>query len=354
MQTYDEILSRMREKYRSLTGAMPFETSDIGVRLRVLSGELYSVEVYIEWLKRQMKSTTAEGEWLEYHAMQRGIKRSQATKSSGEVIFSLSATELADVVIPAGTVVCTEDGELCFETTSEGVIFKGTTTAHVPVKALKEGKAYNVKALSVNSFVTPVALVTSVTNPDPFEGGSDTEDDESLRKRIADSLSNASCAANAAYYRNTATSVEGVASACVVPRERGAGTVDIYIAAQGAEVTDETLQRVQELMSREREVNVDVLVKKAQAATINYYLEIELESGYEFEKVSEECKLSLESLVAKTPVGGSIMLTKAGEQIAHIEGVSDYAFRNFTNKSIRLNPNQFAVIGYITVKEGIE
>ena len=354
MQTYDEILGRMKENYCSLTGATVSDTSDIGVRLRVLSGELYSLEVYIEWLKRQMQSTSAEGEWLDYHAMHRGLERSKATKSSGEVVFSLDVQEVSDVVIPAGTVVCTEDSQLCFETICEGVISRGETSISVPVIALEEGKAYNVKAECVNTFVTPVSLVKKVINPKAFEGGSDTEDDESLRKRVADSLSNASCATNSAYYRNTATSVDGVASACVVPKGRGAGTVDIYIAAQGAEVTDETLENVQSLLSAQREVNVDVLVKKAQAASVNYYLELDVKSGYEFEEVSERCKAALEDFVAKTPVGGSIMLTKAGEQIIHLEGVEDYSFRNFLNRDIRLDSSQFGIIGHITVKEGID
>ena len=354
MQTYDEILGRMKEKYRLLTGANVFDASDIGVRLRVLCGELYSMEVYIEWLKRQMQSSTAEGEWLDYHAMQRGLERSKAEKSSGEVIFSLAAPQVSDVVIPAGTVVCTQDGELSFETVKESVIFAGATAVHTPVTALKEGRAYNVKAECVNTFVTPVSLVASVINPDAFEGGCDTEDDESLRKRIADSLKNASCTTNCAYYRNTAASVEGVASACVVPRERGAGTVDVYIAAQGAEVTDETLGKVQQLLTLQREVNVDVLVKKAEPANVNYYLELEVESGYEFEDVSERCKAALVDFVAKTHVGKSIMLTKAGEQIIHIEGVADYSFRNYTNRDIKLKPSQFGVVGNITVKEGID
>ena len=40
MDTYDGILQRMREKYRVQTGHWPDDASDIGIRLKVLAGEL--------------------------------------------------------------------------------------------------------------------------------------------------------------------------------------------------------------------------------------------------------------------------------------------------------------------------
>ena len=354
MQTYDEILQRMSEKYRELTGIKPFEASDIGVRLRVLSGEIYSIEVYLEWLRRQMKITTAEGEWLDYHAQQRGIKRFEAENSEGDVVFSLENASESDVLVPKGTVVAVgKDSEYSFETTEEGVIYAGTLSAHIRVRAVNSGKAYNVRAEAVDSVVTPLPVTVSVRNPDSFEGGCDRESDESLRKRVAESLSNASSAANCAYYRNAATACEGVASACVVPRERGAGTVDVYIAAQGADVTDEVLEKVQQEISLKREVNVSVLVKKAQPITVNYYLEIELKDGYEFTEVKEECERVLRDFVAQAQVGSKLMLTKAGEQIFHIDGVEDYSLRNNTNRDIKLHPSQYAVLGGVVVKEGI-
>ena len=42
MKTYDEIYRSMAEKYAELTSVMPDENSDLGIRLRVLAGEIYS------------------------------------------------------------------------------------------------------------------------------------------------------------------------------------------------------------------------------------------------------------------------------------------------------------------------
>ena len=354
MESYEEVLERMSERYKELTGITPGEDSDIGVRLRILAGEIYSTQVNIDWLRRQTNFTTAQGEYLDYHAQQRGIARHEASKSVGNVIFSLSLPAASDVTVPKGTVVSTSDAEpLCFETVEEVIISAGTTAIHADVEAIEAGRRYNVTEGKISSFVTPVALVSSVTNPDPLEGGSDEESDENLRARLADSLKNASCATNCAYYRDAAVSVSGVSSACVVPKARGVGTVDVYIAAQGAEVSDETLVTVQEKLSKEREVNVDVLVKKASPAQVNYYLQIELASGYEFEAVKARCLQALNDFVAEARVGGTLTLTKAGERIIHTEGVEDYSFKNYTNRDIYLEPSQFAVAGSFVIAEGI-
>ena len=355
MEGYDEILLRMKENYKALTGIEVTEDSDIGVRLSVLAGEIFSTGMNIDWLKAQSLFTTATGEFLDSHGALRGLERHKASKAEGDVILSLSQVQERDVLIPCGAVVSATvyDEMLCFETVEDVTIFKGTYSAHARVQAFEEGRKYNVKAGAVKGFVSAPSLVTSVTNPDAFEGGSDRESDEKFRERIKESLKTPPCTANSSYYKNTALTVAGVAGAGVVPKERGAGTVDVYIAAQSGEVTDETVNEVQELLSKEREVNVDVRVHKAQPVWVNYYLQIDVMEGYDYFEVSRKCREALSDYIAQSGVGGKLTLTKAGERIMHIEGVEDYSFENFTNKNIVLLPSEFAVTGNITVVEGV-
>ena len=107
MQTYDEILNKMTEKYTELSGISPSESSDIGIRLRVLAGEIYSNITNTQWLKRQMFISTADGEYLDMHAAQRGIERRDATCSEGYVTFSVNEARVESISIPKGTVVAT-------------------------------------------------------------------------------------------------------------------------------------------------------------------------------------------------------------------------------------------------------
>ena len=105
METYDTILKRMKEKYTELSGNIPAENSDIAVRLSVLAGEIYSSLVNMEWVKRQMFVSSAQGEYLDYHAQERGLERRGASYAFGSVIFSVTEPAVTDINIPAGTVV---------------------------------------------------------------------------------------------------------------------------------------------------------------------------------------------------------------------------------------------------------
>lgn len=355
MESYEKILNRMVENYREITGNELCEESDIYIRLQVLAGEIFNAFVNMEWIKRQMFCDSAQGEQLDYHASVRGIERHSDAYSTGVCIFSCDIAPLENIVIPKGTLVATKgEDELVFETTEEGVILKNTTAQHIPVRALYKGRKYNVAAGTIREFVTPVSMVTRVENPDPTEGGTDKESDESLRKRIKESLRFTANGTNRAYYENKALEAEGVASAAAVPKSRGAGTVDVYVAAEGAEVSDDTLKRVQEILSKEREVNVDVLALKAQPQTVNLNLLIMVEEGYDFDRVCESIGERVREYIASCPVGGKVLLNEIGERVYHTEGVKEYAFDGYYNRDIRCEPSQFPIGGSITFKEGLE
>ena len=65
----------MLDTYEEESGFRPNNESDIMIRLRVLAGEVYRERVYAEYIMRQMFPTTAEGEYLDAHAQQRGLSR---------------------------------------------------------------------------------------------------------------------------------------------------------------------------------------------------------------------------------------------------------------------------------------
>ena len=65
METYDAILARMKEKFQELSGFSADDASDVGIRMKVLAGEVFSLWNGLEWLKRQAFPATAMGEYLE-------------------------------------------------------------------------------------------------------------------------------------------------------------------------------------------------------------------------------------------------------------------------------------------------
>lgn len=351
MKTYDEIYKSMAQKYAELTGIVPDECSDLGIRFRVLAGEIYSSEANLNWLKRQMFFSTADGEYLDLHAAERGVERRKGSKAFGEVRFYCEQPAEADISIPKGTVVACPVSLLRFETTADAVIIKGKNSVSVKAQSIGEGRVFNVSEKTITVMVTPPSGVDGVTNTMAFTGGCDEEGDESLRERISSSFRTPVNSTNCAYYKSVAESVEGVGSACVAPRVRGAGTVDIYIASEGAKASDETVSEVQKIMEEYREVNVDVRVLSAEPSPVDIYISIKVADGYDFEKVKETCVEELREKIALSGVGGEVLLCQVSEWVYHVEGVKALSFASGVNADYRFSAGYFPVAGNISITE---
>ncbi len=351
MKTYDEIYNSMAEKYEELTGIMPDECSDLGIRLRVLAGEIYSSAVNLSWLKRQMFFSTADGEYLDLHAAERGIERRKASKAFGEVRFFCVQPAEADISIPKGTVVACPLSLLRFETTEDAFIAKSKNSVSVKAQSIEEGRKFNVSENTVTVMVTPPSGVDGVTNTKVFTGGCDEENDESLRGRISSSFRFPVNSTNCAYYKSVAESIRGVGSASVAPRVRGAGTVDIYIASEGTKASDETVAQVQKLMDEYREVNVDVKVSSAEPSPVNLYFSIKVADGYDFEEVKERCLQILREKIACCGVGSEVLLCQVSEWVYHVDGVKALSIFPGVNADYRFQKDRFPVEGDFSITE---
>ena len=80
-------LSAMRAEYRRLTGTLPGEDSDIGIRMALLANQLELLEEELTALKRSADPETAEGAMLDRHADSRGLRRKEAATATGLLCF---------------------------------------------------------------------------------------------------------------------------------------------------------------------------------------------------------------------------------------------------------------------------
>ena len=110
METYEEILERMKQTFAQQAGYEVEKNSDLEIRMQVLAGELYSSFANIEWLKRQVFPQTATGEYLTMHGTQRGLVRKESQAAVGSLTFSRTSALSYDLPIPVGT-VCAVDKE---------------------------------------------------------------------------------------------------------------------------------------------------------------------------------------------------------------------------------------------------
>ena len=327
METYDEILSRMKAKYEERTGTSPDDASDIGVRMKVLAGEVFELQAEYEYVKRQMFPDTAQGEYLDRHAAQRGLTRRSGTKARGEVTFYLETALSYDITIPQGTVVATRgESPERYITTQEIVIASGRTASLCTVEAMNEGKSGNAAAQEITVIVTPVSGITRVVNDYKLTDGSDVESDEQLRRRILDSFVNIPNGTNKAFYIQSALEVDGVRAAGAAAGVRGPGTLDIYIMSDDGEPSDKLKREVKSYLESLREINVDIEIGTLQRIPVNVYVNLSVKSGYEFSDVMQRVNSSIMEYFSLVGAGEDFYLSAVGDYIQHTEGVENYSF----------------------------
>lgn len=326
MESYESIVQRMKESYASYAGFTPAEESDIMIRLRVLAAEICQAQAEAAYIRRQLFVQTAEGEYLDRHAAERGITRRAAAYASGSVVFYPEAQEHDDILIPSGTVVCTCTDMRRFHTTQDVVLGSGDDYVYAPVTADEAGASGNALGGTITIIVTPVMGIGRVYNGSVITNGADAESDDQLRARVIDSYVNVSNGANAAYYEGVALSVPGVYSASAVGRARGDGTVNVYLAAKGDNVTSAVKAQVQQLLDAGCELNVDVRAVDADVAEITLYIQLAVQPGYDFETVASEVRGQVSEYINALGIGRDVYLSDIGEVIHHVKGVARYRF----------------------------
>ncbi len=355
MDSYNEILERMKNKYSELSGSEVPELSDIDIRMKVLAGEIYNDEVNLEFIKRQIFATTATGDYLDYHAADRGLTRKEAVKAKGEARFYVEIPVVSPILIPQGTVVSAGGANsVRFSTDEDAVINGGEYYISVPCTACIGGESGNIGANKIDTIVTSVVGVDGVQNLWAFKGGSEKESDEALRRRVLDTYKAVSNGTNKAYYKRLALSVDGVYSANVVPLVRGTGTVDVYIASRNAPATSALVSKVQAIMTAQRELNVSVEVSTADVQNVTVAVFVTLKDGYDLNTVRENIRASVSDYFDTLEVGDGVTEHPLSAAIIRAEGVEDFTFNPLYPSLVSVDNDTYAILNNVIVEEDSE
>lgn len=327
MDRFEEILQRMEETYEQESGCSVEAVSEVGLRLRVLAGELHRLDASLDWLERQAFPQTADGEHLNLHGAQRGVIRREAVKATGVVSFSRYLPLSFDLVVPKGT-VCATSGEPVVEyvTTEEAVLKSGKLTIDIPVEAVVAGASGNAAAGYVTTLVNAPVGINYAANESAITGGKDPEEDEEFRQRVLNAYSMSSSGANADYYKQVAESQEGITEAQVVPRVTGAGTVLLYLWGEGAAPSQEVMDAVKEELNKQREIGVTVTVMAAQTTTIKVPVQIKVAEEVDLEWAKEESKKAVEAYFNGLGIGEGYCLGEISKAIVDKVPVLEVAF----------------------------
>ena len=326
MKAYEEILSEMENKFYDITGVRCDDATDIAIRFKVLAGQLFSLYAKCDFILREAFPQTASGVYLDYHAAERSVLRKEPTYASGYLTFYRDGESLNDIQIPEGT-ICSTGGTDAkrFLTTCAATLTAGAPSVTVSARAEHSGKAYNAGRGTVCVMVTPPQSIISVENMEAFSGGSDAEDDESLRRRLLDTYKRISNGANAAYYREVALRHSEIGDANVIPRHRGRGTVDVVVfSSSNTPASEQVLNEVNAMLQSEREVGVDVLAYNAVVMPIMIKVFVKAKTGYDETELATRTSDAITDFVDLIGIGKTVYIKELYSLLSQIEGMENF------------------------------
>lgn len=325
LEEYKDILERMRAAYIQKSGNKPEDVSDIGLRLQVMAGEIYRLEARMDWLWRQAFPQTADGEQLDLHGGETGVKRGGREKARGTLAFSRYVPVTFDLVIPKGTVCASYGGEAVeYETTEEAVLAAGEVTVTAPAVAVTGGSAGNAAAGYINTMVSEVNGINYVTNPQAFSGGTDPESDEDYRKRILAAVGRLEGFGSAGYYEGMALEQAGVHSAQAGLTDTG---IKLYVRGNGAAVPAETIAALQERIDGVCPLGVAVTVQAATTKKVAVGASLKMREGASYSTASPRLITAVKAWLNKRSVGEAVYLGDIQRLIMDTEpGVSRVIF----------------------------
>lgn len=349
MRSIEEIYQTLLASYAERAGFVPEEGCDLAVRLWAAAAQLQALEIQSDWVLDQSFPQTAQGVYLNYHGVMRGLERTAATKAEGTLRFTVESAPVTDMTIPAETVCMTAE-EVRFQTTEAAILAAGSLFVDVPAEAVESGKSGNVVAGTVTILTACPVAVTGCTNPEVFSGGSDEETDEDFRARILESFLRLPNGANAAWYEQTAMSYPGVAAAKAVGRARGIGTVDVYVASESGLPDAELLEGLQAELQEKREIAVDVEAKAPTVETVDVAVAVMPGEGADFAAVAEAVEKELRTVFTGRLLGQPVRLAELGSRVYALEGVENYRF-SAPADDIAADDTVLPVLGTLSVTE---
>lgn len=307
--SYVSILEDMKAKYQEISGIVPSDDTDLGIRLQVVASQLFELYSRLEYARLQTFPHTASSSYLSFFGDLAGVQKKVPSKATGTLSFSRNTASVVDIAIPKGT-VCTTTGSkaIRYSTDEDTVLPAGELSVIVPASSLETGSNCNAFIGTVTVMVAPVPGILSVTNPVSFTGASDGETDESFRSKILSALRTPSFTGSRKYYKDLIESVENVKSCNIIESALLAGAYDVFIDCNDNSDTSSVLQNVTNILSEHAHLGFQYSVSLAQTASLVLNLVLEPAEGVHMITAQAACDEALRSYVNSRPVGSSISL----------------------------------------------
>ena len=259
--------------------------------MRAVSYVLDQMQFAVDQSRRASFLSTAIEDNLDERAGERGVVRLGVSFSTAVVLFQGDIS----TVIAAGTQLKSEDG-LIFETAEEVTI--GTlnptldgnastlaTADKTIVTCLTAGLSGNVPRRSINSLVTPIAGVESLTNPMPATGGRDAEEDVSYRFRAFNQVGLLNRDTQDYFHAKARVANPDVLRTYV---ERGAGLREVKVSAarvNGGNFSANELTAIENEVTKGSPALVDVTFVNVTFTAVSVNISLHRQPGYSLSQV---------------------------------------------------------------------
>ncbi len=248
---------------------------------------------------------TCDEETLYLKANERCVSRIEAEKATVNIQFSASEAVSGIVVIPKGTRV-TSDGIRFFETNEDAEILVGQTNVVISCTAVEAGVDYNdIAAGEISILADTIPYITSVTNSEASEGGSDLEELEAFRQRIIEAPKTYSTAGTDTAYIQKVKEVDSSIVDVVPIYDEKSTTLFLYVLCKNGTLPDEEL--LQEIKEHIYEPNVKastdyiiVVAANRREYNINVSYKIDVEDASKVNEIQTAVEEAVQEFIRET------------------------------------------------------
>ena len=341
----DTIYNRMKaDAEQRLENTNWFSRSLVLILIAVFAGAIYLCYGFLVRLSKQLFFTTADEEFVEWHARKYGLPRKPAEFATGQVRFFGVDTTL----IPEGTEIETEDGTI-YET-DEDVYISGPDV-EVGITAVIAGTSGNTSVTTM-TLVTPIIDINStvqvIESPD---GGIDQETIPELVARLLQRTQNPPGSGNVGDYERWALEVSGVGRAFILDSNNwaGAGTVGVIIASASLEVVSAAIKtNVENYIDTKRPIGADVDVEDIIPKNCDFEIDI-TPNTTEFQNLIDE---ALEEIfILESEPGGTMLISQINQAIGST-GINDYSITAITVDGVPIAVGNIEQTGLNTSRFG--
>ncbi|MBP2655017.1 MAG: phage baseplate family protein [Firmicutes bacterium] len=275
----DTLLEAMVTEYESAYEESTGESKTLAdgdpVRIWIYSQALriYAAYQLIDQAAKYNLLRYSSGDYLENLGARVGVNRAEATAATTTQRFTLSAAQESAVAIASGTQV-SAGGSIYFATTEYAEVVAGDTYVDVTVECTETGTDGNgYLAGQITTLVDPIQYVSSTTNTSTSQGGTDEEDDDTLKGRIFQKPESFSVAGPVGAYeyftKECNSSIIDVSVTSASP-----GEVDVCFILTDGELPDSTLiSEVEEYLSDDSRRPLTDNVTVSAPETVSYDIE---------------------------------------------------------------------------------